>query len=65
MEVEIEQKDIKYFKEPHGIEINIEGLENSLKSQTTPIFSDGKKFLVNIPVSSPDLLLGMIVNINL
>lgn len=65
VEVEIEQKDIKYFKEPHGIEINIEGLENPLKSQTSPIYSDGKKFLVNIPVSSSDLLLGLTVNINI
>lgn len=64
VEVEVEQKVIPEFRESHAVEIKIEGLENYLKSQTSPIFSDGKKFLVKIPISSPDLLLGLTANIN-
>jgi len=59
-EVEINQKDIKYLEKPRDATIKIDDTDITLKSQTPPIFSDGKKFLVQIPITdSQGILLGL------
>lgn len=65
VEVEIEQKDIANFRQQKEARVTIEGIDGELIGQTSGVYSDGKKFLVNIPISSPDLLLGLTVNINI
>lgn len=59
VEVEIEEKDIEKFREPHEATIKINGINNPLKSQTSLILSDGKKFFLKVPISDPILLLGL------
>ena len=58
-EFEIEQKDIKDFTEVKKGKIKIEGV-GEIEGETGKVFSDGKSFVVKIPVpNSPNIFLGM------
>jgi multidrug resistance efflux pump len=59
VEVEVEEKEIKNFVEPKDSSVKIGALDLSLKSRTSPIFSDGKKYYTKIPISDSGLLLGL------
>jgi len=59
-EIEIKQKEISLFEKTREVTVKIDNLETTLKSQTSPILSDGKSFLIQIPISAPSLLLGMV-----
>ena len=59
-EFEIEQKDISDFSKAKKCKIEIEGIKKSIESETTPVFSTGKKFIVKIKFSDIEgLMLGM------
>lgn len=59
-EMEIEQEDIAYFKKQREGKIKMGGLLENLKGKTEPVISNGKKFLVCIPLkNSKDLLIGL------
>jgi multidrug resistance efflux pump len=64
-EVEVEQKDIPYFSESKSAEVHIEpkvvsgGHTAKVGGKIGQIFSDGKKFLLKIPISDPSILIGM------
>lgn len=65
VEVEIEQKVISDFRQSKAARINIEGIGGEFTGQTSFVYSDGKKFLVKIPISSPGLLLGLTANVSI
>ncbi len=59
-EIEIEQKDISDFLEPKKCKLEIVGIKKEISGESKNIFSDGKKFLVKIPVTyTPGILLGL------
>lgn len=59
-EIEINQKDIANFTESEKCEIIIDGVKEKIPSETSPIISDGKRFLVRIKLTdNPKLLIGM------
>jgi multidrug resistance efflux pump len=59
-EIEAEQKDIPYFSEPKKCKVEITGLKEKITAESKPAFSDGKKFLVQIPITdSKEILLGL------
>lgn len=59
VEVEIGDKDIGKFQKPCDVTVKVRGVEKSLKSQTSPILSDFKKFYVRVPISDAGLLMGL------
>lgn len=60
-EIEIEQKEIDLFLKPQKCEIKIEGLSENFNGESTPLLSDGKKFLVRVKIEKPEnIFLGMI-----
>lgn len=58
-EIELEQKDISDFSEAKKCNLEIISLKEKITAESKPVFSDGKKFLVRIPISNPSILLGM------
>ena len=59
-EIELEQKDIPYFMEKNPTSVEITGLKDKITAESKPVFSDGKKFLVRIPLpDSKEILLGL------
>ncbi|KKQ91981.1 MAG: hypothetical protein UU16_C0013G0010 [Candidatus Woesebacteria bacterium GW2011_GWA2_40_7] len=59
-EVEIEQKDISDFLEPKKCKLEIVGIKEEISGESKNVFSDGKKFLVKIPVANtPGVLFGL------
>ena len=58
-EFEIEQKDVVNFNQTKNCKVIIEGI-GEFDGHTEPVFSDGKKFLVNVKLPNPqNLLIGM------
>lgn len=58
-EFEVKQKDIFDFEKSIKGQIKIDG-QKTIEGETSPVFSDSKRFFVKIPVTdSPNLLLGM------
>lgn len=61
LEIEVEQKDLSDFQTSVEATIKIEGMEKEIKSDSQPVFSDGKKFIVKFPITeSSGVLLGML-----
>lgn len=59
-EIEISQKDISFFTGPKKCEVEISGLKDKITAESKPVNSDGKKFLIQIPLTEvPGLLLGL------
>lgn len=59
-EIEIPQKEISIFEKPSKCKITIEGIKEKIEGESTSVFSDGKKFMVRIPITKTEgLLLGM------
>lgn len=59
-EIEIPQKEIQVFEKPIKFKIDIEGVKENLEGESTPVLSDGEKFVVRIPIAKAEgLLLGM------
>ncbi len=58
-EIEPEQKDISDFSEVKKCNLEITGLKEKITAESKPVFSDGKKFLVQIPIVNQSILLGM------
>lgn len=69
-EFEITQKEVFDFREanppsPKASEgrkckIKVEGVKEEIEGETSPVFSDGKKFSVKIPITNTkDIMLGM------
>ena len=59
-EIEIEQKDIPYFSEPKKCKLEIVGIKEKITAESKPVFSDGKKFLIRIPITNTQgILLGL------
>lgn len=58
-EIELEQKDISDFSESKKCNLEITSIKEKITAESKPIFSDGKGFLVQIPISDPSILLGM------
>ncbi len=59
-EIEVPQKDLTSFTEGRGCKITIEGVKDKIEADSSPVFSDGKKFLVrvNIPAENA-VMVGM------
>ena len=51
-EIEIEQKDIPDFTESKKCEIVISGLKEKILAESRPVLPDGKRFLINIPITN-------------
>ena len=59
-EIEVEQKDTSYFLSGKKSNIEIAGFNKVIEGESKPVISDGKKFLVHIPVEySEGILLGL------
>ena len=59
-EFEIPQKEIGDFRTPKKSSIEIEGVKEKIEGESRLVFSDGKKFIVRIPIKySENILLGM------
>jgi multidrug resistance efflux pump len=59
-EFELSQEEIAKFSKPREAKIKLAGVDSEIKASTTPAFSNGKAFLVRIPLSdSKDLLYGL------
>lgn len=59
-EIEIPQKEVENFAEGRRCKIEIEGIKEKIEGESTPVFSDGKKFIVRISVTKTEgILLGM------
>lgn len=59
-EFEIIQKEVFNFMESKKCKIKIDGMKGEIESETSPVFSDGKKFIVKASIPSPkNMLLGM------
>lgn len=59
-EIEISQKEIGEFRTPKKCGIEIEGIKEKIEGESLPVISDGKKFLVKIPIKySEEILLGL------
>ncbi len=59
-EIEIDQKEIPHFRDSKEVTVKLEGIESDIKAKSLPVMSDGKKFLVNIPLTeNKDLLIGI------
>lgn len=58
-EIELEQKDISDFSEVKKCNLEITSIKEKITAESKPLFSDGKGFLVQIPISGPSILLGM------
>jgi len=59
-EFEIIQKEVFNFMESKKCKIKIDGMKGEIESETSPVFSDGKKFIVKANIPSPkDILVGM------
>jgi len=59
-EIELEQKDLPYFMETRKCKVEIAGVKEKITAESKPVFSDGKKFLVQIPLpDSKEILLGL------
>lgn len=59
VEVEIEEKDIKSFKEEKEVKIKVMSLGTELKGKTSKVQSDSKNFIIKIPISDGGLLVGL------
>lgn len=59
VEVEIEEKDIRLFKEEKEAKIRVMSLDTELVGKTSAVYSDSKKFYVRVPISDAGLLLGL------
>lgn len=58
LEIEIEGKDVRNFRNERPAKVKIEGEENEIDAKSLPVISDGKHFFVKIPISG-DFLAGM------
>lgn len=59
-EIEIGQKDIPYFSEPRKCKVDLDGIKKDIEAETSPVFSDGKKFSIRIPIAFGEgILLGL------
>jgi len=59
-EVEVEQKDTSYFSEGHKCKVEITEAKKVIDRESKPVISDGKKFIVQIPLEySEGILLGL------
>lgn len=59
-EIEIPQKEIGEFRSPKKCNIEIEGIKEKIEGEASPVISDGKKFLLRIPIKySEEILLGL------
>jgi len=58
-EIELGQKDIPDFENPKESKIKLEGLEKEVTGNSSPVYSDGKGFLVKISIPSQEMLPGM------
>lgn len=56
-EFEVEQKEIVDFAAPRKGKIKIEGINGEIEGETLPVFSDGKKFVVRMPIAKTEGLL--------
>lgn len=59
VEVEIKEKDFEKFQKPCDVTVEVKGIGKTLKSQTSPILSDSKKFYIRVPISSDGLLIDL------
>ncbi len=59
-EIEIGQKDTSYFSEPKKCRVEIPGLNKKIELESKSVITDGKKFLVKIPLTgTKGILLGL------
>jgi len=59
-EIELEQKDVPYFIDAKKCKIDLAGVKEKIAAESKPVLSDGKRFLVQIPLpASQGLLLGL------
>jgi multidrug resistance efflux pump len=60
LETEIEQKDISDFAESKKCKVEIPGIKDKIESESSPVLSDGKIFIVKINIPNvPGILLGL------
>ena len=65
VEVEIKEKDFEKFQKPRDVTIKVQGIGKPIKSQTSQVLSDSKKYLVKVPVLSDGLLVGLTVEVKI
>jgi multidrug resistance efflux pump len=59
VEIEIKEKDFENFQKPRDVVVRVQGIGKTIKSQTSQVLSDSKRFYVRVPVSGDGLLVGL------
>jgi len=59
-EIEITEKDIPYFTKPKKCKVILDSTKKEIETETSPVFSDGKKFYIRIRIPNTEgILLGL------